>query len=335
MSSGTTNEAGIPHYGVNCLCRADEPREISTLDSDSIKHPGEKMLHFKLHFLRLLSIPFILSLILSIGCASKRLILPDQPPMAFRYNFVEGRDLHYLVSNDADQKMKIQGKSVEIEMDDVLQFSLHSREISGENTKYEVIIDSAYISITSPQGKHAPDMSMITGSPFELIVTSGGTELDIIGADSMQYEIEPGRKNTIKSKFQTFFPNLPDRPVEAGNSWTSRDTIREINSGGELVIHFETENTLRGFEIVSGYECAVVATSAKGKLQGGSVVGDATINSTGEISATGTWYFAYKEGILVKEVSEGVADIDITVSGKQELKIPTRREFEMETLLVK
>jgi hypothetical protein len=48
-----------------------------------------------------------------------------------------------------------------------------------------------------------------------------------------------------------------------------------------------------------------------------------------------TWYFAYKEGIFVKMISNGSAEGTITVSGPQNMSIPMTREVKGEIKLVK
>ena len=60
----------------------------------------------------------------------------------------------------------------------------------------------------------------------------------------------------------------------------------------------------------------------------------AELITTGEITGKDTWYFAYKEGIFVKIVTEGTA-ISTTTIPAQNMEIPATRKYTMETELVK
>jgi len=57
--------------------------------------------------------------------------------------------------------------------------------------------------------------------------------------------------------------------------------------------------------------------------------------SKADIQGTETWYFAYEEGIFVKSVSAGMAKGKITGTGPQKIEIPLKREYSMETRLLK
>jgi len=56
--------------------------------------------------------------------------------------------------------------------------------------------------------------------------------------------------------------------------------------------------------------------------------------TTGEIKGTVTWYFAYKEGIFIKQINEGTVEGTVDVPS-QGLQIPFTREMTSEISLVK
>jgi hypothetical protein len=82
-------------------------------------------------------------------------------------------------------------------------------------------------------------------------------------------------------------------------------------------------------------ECAKVTAAVKGTLSGTGQQGGADLSFTGDIEASDTWYFAYKEGILVKTTSDGSTKSTITVSGPQNMTIPMTMTMKMATMLVK
>jgi len=81
-----------------------------------------------------------------------------------------------------------------------------------------------------------------------MILSPLGKELDLSGAESIQYDLGPGGKHSIESDFQALFPDLAGRPVKIGDAWTSKDTITEKSSLAEIHMNLESLNTLEGFE---------------------------------------------------------------------------------------
>jgi hypothetical protein len=127
---------------------------------------------------------------------------------------------------------------------------------------------------------------------------------------------------------------LADTPVKIGDKWPSGSTITDIYSAGESKLHFEEMNTLEGFENINGMECVKISSDVTGTYEGTGEAQGIEVVSEGEIVGKSTWYFAYKEGIFVKIVTEGTAEGTVTVSA-QNLEIPMTRKFKNEVELVK
>jgi hypothetical protein len=56
--------------------------------------------------------------------------------------------------------------------------------------------------------------------------------------------------------------------------------------------------------------------------------------TTGEIKGTATWFFAYKEGIFIKQINEFTVEGTVDVPS-QGLQIPFSREMTSEINLIK
>ena len=87
---------------------------------------------------------------------------------------------------------------------------------------------------------------------------------------------------------------------------------------------------------VEGLECAKIATVLTGTIAGGGTRQGAEWTMPSQMEGGGTWYFAYEEGILVRDITEGIADGTIVVDTPNgEMIIPASRDYSMVTELVK
>jgi hypothetical protein len=270
------------------------------------------------------------------GCAGKRAWYGDPDKgLILEYRFSEKEPATYRSSNDYTQTLEVMGQTMEITSEDMLQFSLRSKGTKERNHHLEVTIDSLSAHISTPRGDMTPDTKSVLGGSFDLILSVIGEELELIGADKLEYEYTPTEKRNVSTGFQALFPNMPGDPITVGGTWTTRDTVYDASERGEMTIAFEIVHTLAGFEKMSGFECAKITNTFTGKLTGKGMEGGRELISTADIEGTGTYYLAYKKGMLVRDESQGIADGTITVAGPQEMKIPMSRKFVMKTELVR
>jgi len=129
--------------------------------------------------------------------------------------------------------------------------------------------------------------------------------------------------------------DLPPEPVAIGETWTTKAVIKEGTNRSETSINLDILNTLEGFETMDGMECVRIKAEFTGTVEGTSEPEPGVeLVSEGEVKGTDIWYFAFKEGIFVKTVSNGTADIIATAS-VQGISIPMKREFSGEMVLIK
>jgi hypothetical protein len=283
----------------------------------------------------LVFLPVILAIWMLAGCAVKKANVWGDPEtgLILQYRMPENQVLKYKSSAEVTQTMDVMGQIIDIDIDSSSAFTVKSKGKKENNHQLAVTIDSMKIFIASPQGEITPDMSTVKGKSFEMILSPIGKELELIGADAIQYESPDGTKS-ISAEFQDTFPDLADRPVKIGDKWPSDSTITDIYSAGESKLHFEGMNTLEGFENVNGMECIKISADVTGTYKGTGEAQGMEVLSEGEIVGKSTCYFAYKEGIFVKMVIEGTAEGTVTVSA-QNLEIPMTRKFKNEVELVK
>jgi hypothetical protein len=280
--------------------------------------------------------PVILAVAMLAGCAVKTANLWGDPKtgLTLQYRMPENQVLKYQSSGSMAMDMEVMGQAMEIGVDETLAFTVKSKGQKEDNYQLQVTIDSMSMKIAAPQRELAPDMSPVKGQSFDLTLSPMGEEKDFSGAESIQFEVEPGTIYNIASKFQAVFPDFAGRPVKIGDTWTTRAAITENTNKSESLIKLEVLNTLEGFETVDGMECIRIKAEFTGTIEGKSEPEPGVeLVSEGEVKGTDILYFAYKEGILVKAVTNGVGDVTATATA-QGITIPMKRVFQNELKLV-
>jgi hypothetical protein len=243
--------------------------------------------------------------------------------------------LKYQLTIEQTQDVEVMGQQMKTETKGEIAFTAKSKGLKENNQQLGITIDSMIISINSPQGEISPDMSTVEGKSFDMTMTTLGKELDLTGAESIKYDLGQAGKRDVASNFQAVFPDLADRPVKIGDTWTSKDTITEKIGSGGIEINLESLNTLEGFETVDGLECAKITAKITGTLGGGGDQGGADLAFKGAIEGTETWHFAYKEGLFVKQITDVFTKGTVSVRGPQEMSIPLAQNMKIETKLIK
>jgi hypothetical protein len=253
------------------------------------------------------------------------------------YRMPEKAPLRYELTSSFDQSMDMGGQSMETESKTMTLMSINSRGMKGDDLLLTVTIDDASVSLVAPVGAMEADMADVIGKSFEMTLSMLGEEKDLPDPNSIQYDLGPaGGKRSAISSAQMLFPDLPGRPVKVGDSWTTVDGFTEAGGGGQMTLSFESVNTLIDLEIVDGLDCAKIEAGYFGTIKGSGVEGPAKWESEGELEGVSTWYFAYKEGFLIKETTEAVGTADVvaeTPGGK--MTIPTTQNISSETKFVR
>ncbi|MDH4197613.1 MAG: hypothetical protein OEW05_09420, partial [Candidatus Aminicenantes bacterium] len=212
-------------------------------------------------------------------------------------------------------------------------FSLRPKGWKEKNHLLEVTVNDIKTSISSAQGSLAPDMSPVKGKIFDMVLSPLGVEVDVSGAEAITFEVAGSTRN-IASGFKTFFPDLPGRPVKVGDSWPSSTTVEDKSSTMTVTYTIESVNTLDGFETVEGLECARISSKFTGAMSGNGQVQGMDMALSATIKGTDVTYFAPREGIYVQSTTEMVREITATLSGPQNLTIPSTQTTTMEVKLV-
>lgn len=284
----------------------------------------------------LTSIPLSLVIAMLTGCVSKTIPVWGNPQtgMILQYRMSENGKMTYSTSGETHQIAEVMGQTIESDILSTMAFSVQSKGQKNTGHQLTITIDDMSLEIQSVQGELVADMKPVIGKSFDMVLSALGKELELIGAEAIEYELGPEGTRNISPTFQDIFPNLAGRPVKIGESWPDESTINEKTESSEAVIHFIGVNTLTGFETIDGMECVKITSKGTGTIEGRGEQQGMELVTSGEIKGTSTWYFAYKEGVFVKQVIEGAVEGTIDVPS-QGMQIPFSRESTSEINLVK
>jgi hypothetical protein len=282
-------------------------------------------------------VPVILIIGMLAGCAAKTANLWGDPKtgLVLQYRMQDNQVLKYQSTGKQTQKIEVMGQPIDSETNSSNAITVVSKGVKEGNLLLGVTIDSMSVDVSSTQGNLSPDMSSVVGKSFEMVLSPLGKELELPGAESITYSLAQAGERSVKTSFQTVFPDMAGRPVKFGDTWTSTDTLTEKSGMGEIILNFISVNTLDAFETVDGLECVKVTAEVTGTLGGKGEQMGAEMTFKGDIKGTETWYFAYKEGVFVKGMVNAYTDGTIEVSGVQAMTIPLKQETRMETKLIR
>jgi len=202
-------------------------------------------------------LPVIMAIFILAGCAARLPIWGDpQSGLILQYQMAEDQVLKYQLTIEQTQDAEVMGQHMKTENKIKIAFTAKSKGLKENNQQLGITIDSMSININGPQGELSPDMSTVEGKSFDFTMSRLGKELDLSGAESIQYDLGQAGKRDLASNFQAIFPDLADKPIKVGDTWTNKNTITEKIGDGKIKISLESFNTLAGFETVDGLECA-------------------------------------------------------------------------------
>ena len=256
--------------------------------------------------------------------------------LILEYRMSDGDPVSYTFTSSSVQTMEIQGQLIPVESVEILSFSAEPKGVRDGEFALGITIDGLTVEVSSPQGEMEADTGDVVGESFDMTLSKLGVEGGLPDQDALQYSIGPEGPKSVITGFSVIFPDLPEGAITVGETWPTSVEIVEESDEGDVVIAIDAINTLEGFETVAGLECARIATVLTGTIKGSGMQQGAAWTMQSDMEGSGEWYFAYKKGIVVRDVTEGTADGAIVVHAPNgEMTIPVSREYEMVTELTK
>lgn len=288
-------------------------------------------------------IAFVLIGLLFFGCATKVPIWGNEKVgFNLKYRLDNNQKLNYETSEKSNTNVDIMGNATITDDDTLIQFSLVGTQAkSPDQLSCQVTIDDMKMeSIQSAMGESAEierDLSKVIGKSFDITFSPQGREIDLSGVENLTIDMGPmgGGEQSLRDRFSNILPDLSNDPVKIGETWTS--TIEEMTPMGigeaSAKVITDTTSKIEGFDTIDEYECLRINSQTTGTIEGSGETMNTTVTMKGDITAKGTWYFAYKEGLLVKSLSDSKVKIDINIGGDQGIKYLLEVKSDAETKL--
>jgi len=277
-----------------------------------------------------------LALSLLPGCAAKK-GAPGGPSGAatLEYRLPPGTPVTYKSTQTSTQTMEVMNQYINTDTKKAVVFTMAPGAMKDNKQSLTITVDSLSASITTPQGDFSADAGQAIGKSFDMALTTMGEELDMSGADLIQYSMGQAGTRSISPDFQAMFPDLAGRPLKVGDTWTTTDTVDVDEAGMILKIITDNLNTFVGFEDLDGTKCARITTASKGTVKGeGEQQGMKVILDT-QLDGADIWFFAPDRGLLAKLTSDISMSGTVAVGGAQGMSIPMKQQMKTEVVLIK
>ena len=258
-----------------------------------------------------------------------------QSAVSLAYMFTEGRALTYQVTGTQTQNLDVMGQTVSTVSNSAIEFTLQTKGLKEGQYQLGVTVNSFKIEAQSPQGDMTADASSVVGKSFDMILSRLGKEIDISGASDIKYTVGSVGTRDLGSSFQALFPDLPEKSVKIGESWPNEDTVIQKSDAGDIRINLSSVNNLEAVETIDGFECVRIKGPVTGKMTGNLEQQGMALVFDAKIDGTQTWYFAVKEGILVKTETKSTFSGVISAGEPANITIPITGDMKSETRLIK
>ena len=228
--------------------------------------------------------------------------------------------------------MEAQGQAVDSQVSVASAMTFRAKGPKGRDLLVGATIDDMRMTVsTNMTGDMSPDMSEAKGKSFDMVLSPLGAEVDVAGAEAVTYSVATETSN-IAYQFKAFFPDLPGKPVKVGDTWPSSDSVDMGSTSMAMRVDSRYVHTLEGFETVDGLECARISAQSTGTVTGSGNQGGMDLTMSGTSKGKVVWYFAVKEGLFVKAVDEGTAEVTVDVSAAG-MSIPVTETIKTEIAL--
>lgn len=230
-------------------------------------------------------------------------------PVELRFALADGEPLSYSAEYRQDVLLDMGDHAMEAGRRYEARYTITGAGSADGHHQGSVRLDSLRIAVTTAQGRQAFDTRHLIGDEFEMTVGEAGGA-PAYGGDVPALDLGPMLGGEVgPTLLMDFgFPQLPDRPVSAGDTW--QGTIHRTHVEGILAVTAEltATYTLAGWETANGVECARIEASISGDLSGLTEQHGASFDYSGTLQGTRVWLFDPSSGSVVRMDGEESTD---------------------------
>jgi hypothetical protein len=237
------------------------------------------------------------------------------------YNYPAGTPVSYQTSSKVIQDMDVNGQSMVVNVLSVLGCTVKSTGNADNNLVLEVTIDTLSQTIDTPGGMTGGTIRDAMGKSFSMKISPEGKETDMSGAEQISYKTDEGTTTTAAQSFNDFFPDLPDRAINPGYTWSSTDTLTAKTSAMTMIMVIKSDNKFEGYEELNGTKCAKITYTLSGSRNMKTQTQGMDIIVKGPLTGTGELYFSPEKGYFMK------LDVKTRMTGQLEITSPESMSF--------
>ena len=204
---------------------------------------------------------------------------------------------------------------------------------AGAELLYNITVDSSRNVAILPNGDTTTTSSPSVGQIKQTTVRPDGEEISSKWLDTTFAKTQAGQTKD----FGSFFFRLPAKEVTTGSTWTQEKVDTVATGGGEGSIFVSTVSNYKLIDkqTVEGIPCVKITFTGTVGLKGATTYQgiEFAIKGTGKIS--GTAFFDYTNGKVVRIKGSSEQDLTMASSGQQKMTIPMTQRTDYDLLLLK
>ena len=261
-------------------------------------------------------------------------VVANSQDAMLKYNFVKGKTyvLNTQLNNNIVQTMGGQEMKMESGINSTSEFLVENVDEKGNATILVSLKDASVASKIPAMGRDTTMKFNDLNEQTRVVITSAGKNIS-------SASVSAGNVSMMLGSVEKFtkFIQLPEKSVKVGEKWSDKlvDSIKSSpQSPVNLVITTDFEFSFVGTEVVDGVELTKISFTGALQINGsGNQMGmDLFVEGNGK--SEGVLYFNPKSSLVVKTDTNTEMDMNIAVSGQQNMTMPMNQSMKTITTLV-
>jgi hypothetical protein len=252
------------------------------------------------------------------------------------YRMQKGQHLKYMIIQTSDESTEMQGQEQNVMVKGKTLMHLQVQNVDKEgNITFDYTIDSLSTHVKSVQFDTAfMNPEGLIGKRTRQIMNARGKKLKSVVLDTIELT---GLFAQMGGARQSSVPLivLSENELKIGDSWTesSPDTIER--PGGKMVLAPVLTYTVTAEVDTLGYKCLRLNYTGTMTIKGEWTQMGMNFFIEGEGPASGTAYFAPKEGLLVARLIDVTLESTVALTGQMSMTLPSTSSTKIAMVLVK
>lgn len=274
---------------------------------------------------------FIIPAIIISGCNPKATVSKIDA-YKLEYKLSGDQPYKYLQDSKITQSIVYMGQEINTVINSCLGFTALATGASESDVDINITIDSLGYTINSVQGNMVEDMDELAGEKFNMSMSKNGKVRDLDEAEKLKYTVAGTQSADMKSSFTMIFPTLPAENIKIAHTWTDTDTIDVSTPTDDVQMIMTSNNTVESREELNGYDCFRIGYTMTGTRDGSSTTPQGIIVTSSDLSGSGHYYFAFKEGIIIKDHAEIMSEGEVVIPGGEAIPMNMETIIKMDLM---